>query len=327
MAWIYLAASEESLADSAHGSEQSPIVNKTDTHKVFCCPECNRVKLITLLSLPTCENCHQSTLPPCQTSSSADFPAKTSVLQELEKAWQESDQDFSLKSSDSLASFDRPSFSWKTYQQSLFGGLTEFSWSSLRSGMIRDGLLFQPQKLEPHTYERGGSCSPRNEDRSTEIESTSTTHNVRTVSDGRLYPTPKASDSNPCGAMAMLRYNERTGRKTLITEAVKRSMWPTPCARDWKGASSGFQAGKDLPGFVKRWPTPAAQDAKNSTLPPSQAGRDSIPGALLQSGQSPGGQLNPQWVEWLMGYPIGWTELSVSAMQWFQSKRGSRSKG
>ena len=24
------------------------------------------------------------------------------------------------------------------------------------------------------------------------------------------------------------------------------------------------------------------------------------------------GQLNPEWVEWLMGYPIGWTELNAS---------------
>ena len=27
----------------------------------------------------------------------------------------------------------------------------------------------------------------------------------------------------------------------------------------------------------------------------------------------PRGQLNPEWVEWLMGFPIGWTELSASA--------------
>lgn len=25
-----------------------------------------------------------------------------------------------------------------------------------------------------------------------------------------------------------------------------------------------------------------------------------------------GGQLNPTWVEWLMGFPIGWTELNAS---------------
>ena len=24
------------------------------------------------------------------------------------------------------------------------------------------------------------------------------------------------------------------------------------------------------------------------------------------------GQLNPTWVEWLMGYPTGWTDLNVS---------------
>ena len=25
-----------------------------------------------------------------------------------------------------------------------------------------------------------------------------------------------------------------------------------------------------------------------------------------------GGQLNPTWVEWLMGFPIGWTDLEPS---------------
>jgi hypothetical protein len=57
------------------------------------------------------------------------------------------------------------------------------------------------------------------------------------------------------------------------------------------------------------WPTPAAQDGKNSTLPPSQRDRDSVPGAMIRSGEAQGGQLNPQFVEWLMGFPIGWTDL------------------
>jgi hypothetical protein len=25
------------------------------------------------------------------------------------------------------------------------------------------------------------------------------------------------------------------------------------------------------------------------------------------------GALNPQWVEWLMGFPVGWTDLGDSA--------------
>lgn len=39
-----------------------------------------------------------------------------------------------------------------------------------------------------------------------------------------------------------------------------------------------------------------------------------------------GGQLNPVWVEWLMGYQPGWTELKDWAMQWFRSKPKQLSK-
>jgi hypothetical protein len=42
-----------------------------------------------------------------------------------------------------------------------------------------------------------------------------------------------------------------------------------------------------------------------------------------------GGQLNPDWVEWLMGWPIGWTDLKPLAMdkfrQWLDS-HGIRSQ-
>ena len=31
-----------------------------------------------------------------------------------------------------------------------------------------------------------------------------------------------------------------------------------------------------------------------------------------------GGKLNPEWVEWLMGWPIGWTELKPLAMDRWQ---------
>jgi hypothetical protein len=56
------------------------------------------------------------------------------------------------------------------------------------------------------------------------------------------------------------------------------------------------------------WPTPTVNDAHNSTLPISQTNRDSIPGAMLRAGTL-GGQLNPTWVELLMGWPTDWTCL------------------
>ena len=32
----------------------------------------------------------------------------------------------------------------------------------------------------------------------------------------------------------------------------------------------------------------------------------------LKMGAGNGGQLNPTWVEWLMGFPPGWTDLNPS---------------
>lgn len=51
------------------------------------------------------------------------------------------------------------------------------------------------------------------------------------------------------------------------------------------------------------WPTPTAQDAKNNGAP-SQMARNTKP-----LNAEVGGKLNPMWVEWLMGWPIGWTGL------------------
>lgn len=49
-------------------------------------------------------------------------------------------------------------------------------------------------------------------------------------------------------------------------------------------------------------PTLTAQDAKNNGGP-AQYRRNTLPlNALL------GGPLNPEWCEWLMGWPIGWTD-------------------
>lgn len=58
-------------------------------------------------------------------------------------------------------------------------------------------------------------------------------------------------------------------------------------------------------------PTPTCNDANNNSLPESQALRDSIPGAMIRSGMNTGYRLQPAFVEWMMGYPPGWTELDT----------------
>jgi len=99
--------------------------------------------------------------------------------------------------------------------------------------------------------------------------------------------------------------------------------WPTPNARDWKGppgAGCVARGGRShsLPLAVQMWPIPMAHDGKDCGSSPSQVGRNSptLPVAA-------GGKLNPTWVEWLMGWPLGWTDLRASAMDRFQQWRRS----
>jgi len=112
-----------------------------------------------------------------------------------------------------------------------------------------------------------------------------------------------------------------------LAQAV-RFMWPTPRAADHKGAVSPLAAGKavargwtpNLPEMATAsaaglWPTPTASMFKGSS-PASltrKDGRDRSNDRLDHAVMaSDGGQLNPTWVEWLMGFPSGWTDLSPS---------------
>ena len=67
-------------------------------------------------------------------------------------------------------------------------------------------------------------------------------------------------------------------------------------------------------------PTPTLQEYTNSTLPPSQITRSNLAGVLLRSGISPHSQLNPQFVEEMMGFPKNWTLLPFLNGETNQSK-------
>lgn len=90
------------------GSDQLPIVNKTDTHKPCClvvCPQeiFQRHQFGMILEhLP-----HRCSVVE-STSSMADSLAKTSAVPALEKAWAQSEADYSLKLQGSQMNFDLP---------------------------------------------------------------------------------------------------------------------------------------------------------------------------------------------------------------------------
>jgi hypothetical protein len=104
-----------------------------------------------------------------------------------------------------------------------------------------------------------------------------------------LWPTPKASDG------------ERGGRGDLI--AIVRGkpnshsgLWPTPRTAGMCGGTGNWNQLKDKCENIEE---------------------------ARKMGAGIGGQLNPTWVEWLMGWPLGWTDLKPLGTdkfrQWLES--------
>lgn len=100
---------------------------------------------------------------------------------------------------------------------------------------------------------------------------------------------------------------------------IESGLLPTPVASDWKRNGSPADLTRKSPtlgAIVQMYPTPKASDGnKRGKVGPHH--QNGLAGAV-KSGHG-GGVLNPNWVEWLMGWPIGWTDLKPLAMDKFQS--------
>lgn len=113
-------------------------------------------------------------------------------------------------------------------------------------------------------------------------------HTITEIGSG-LLPTPTAT---PYGRnkSASKGAAVRPSLSSLVTQKnfypTLKTMLPTPCARDYKGARS-----------------------KESLALAGRDGSNSLPDAFAISGQS--AKLNPQFVEVLMGFPIMHTDLNA----------------
>ena len=224
------------------------------------------------------------------------FRAKTSVWQaEAKASLKKPDQVFFTNSSESYAWYDQSSSSWKTWQRSLITDWTLFSGSFPKQGTMQNGQLY----LQVH-WELA----------------------IEGVVGGSL-PTPTASDVE--GGVAkdvqfqngsFFRENKqgvRWGAK--LRDAV--SMLPTPRARDYKGhQKEGYQErgyGPTLPDIIRELPTPSANEHKYYlNKEDHQSGTCLAPMARKDRLSAPTGKpmsLNPAFVEEMMGYPIGHTDL------------------
>lgn len=91
---------------------------------------------------------------------------------------------------------------------------------------------------------------------------------------------------------------------------------PTPTAGDaTRGATTYSRGNPSLLKAVRMIPIPTSRDFR-SGKGKTQAERGRTAGASLS--ELSGGTLNPEWVEWLMGWPIGWTALEPLATDRYQ---------
>lgn len=134
------------------------------------------------------------------------------------------------------------------------------------------------------------------------------------------WPTPTARDAT-AGA------RQPDGKRGLslveCAAAGGQRMWPTPKASmsgpDYARVNRPNSGGDDLATAVAReetrlWATPCASDGKRGHNTKTGS---SLPRQVRQA-EGAGGQLNPNWVEWLMGWPIGWTESGPLEMARFR---------
>jgi len=108
---------------------------------------------------------------------------------------------------------------------------------------------------------------------------------------------------------------EAKGQTITLADQVRHErLWPTPTVcgnHNRKGASP--TSGDGLATAVLKVATPTARDWKSGKASQATHDRNSRP-----LSEQIGGSLNPTWVEWLMGWPLGWTDLDPLATDKFR---------
>jgi DNA (cytosine-5)-methyltransferase 1 len=256
--------------------------------------------------------------------------------QEKDKETKMSDT-YGLTSFEPLASYDHDSHCWKMFAVISLWGLIESLETLPKSGMTRSGRLFQQPVLAPLIDATESSVWP-----------TPTAHpdnsNVNgkfknpTLGDAvRMWPTPTAVTRPMEGNVRMYRAKVQAGEMTeaeaeaILGKSVWEAqgklpmMWPTPTARDHKGAAGFKDENRNLADLTylaqiqdgyRKYPTMSASGMGNTgsrqILQRRVESGDMTETELKAMSAGNGGRLNPTWVEWLMGFPLGWTDLGAS---------------
>jgi len=288
MSWLFSQALvEEYLGENFLDGEQSVLSSGNNIPQAYCAPDkmtgFSRLSRFGMTYKPLTETRGEELL----TLYLEDFLAKTSLPQEKVQGLMESEAECGEKWRGSFTKYDPSSCSWKTHQCSLLGDLDEFSETWPQWGLMRDGECWEQQMLAQTIRGTESGFVPNGVDyfhtpNTTGLDGGS---NSRKALKKRLLPTPDASQRGP--------------------------------TKDYNPQAKS-QSGRTLQSFAAKFPTPQASDNRDrgNMSNPSVQRRVAIGKqiSLSQSVHPTSGQLNPTWVEWLMGWPLGWTDLKPLEM-------------
>ena len=284
----------ESSGDTSSDGEQSVPSSETHTPQAYLSPD--RMKEFSRLSrsgmtfAPLTDDRGEAVLTWCLAASRA----RTSAPPARAPASPEPDQVFGQRWRALSVRFAPATSGWRT-ARCLYA--EDLAWSSLtlpRWGSLHGGELWERTTQEPRTSGTGSGC----------------------------WATPTANQQQAASIPAALNEAKRLhprGQWSLVTQVVAdhvygNKMWPTPKASAAGPDFAAVKRGKSisLQTVVAMFPTPTVQDASNNAGT-SQFQRNSLPLNAVA-----GGALNPTWVEWLMGWPLGWTDCGASATDRFR---------
>jgi len=283
MSWLFSQVLvEEYLGDTCLDGELSAPLSGNNTQQAYCAPDkmtkFSRLSRFGMMFKPLTADRGEELL----TLYLEDFRVKTLAQLDEAQELKENDQVCGNTWQGSLARLDPNTSLWKTAQCSLLEDLELSLQTFPRWGSMQNGALYLLPTLVQTISVKEYGLEPNNE---TFFHTPNTTgmdggSNSRKALKKRLeiWPTPRS-----CSAMAATitpesAWNEK--RNPNLETIVGQRIWPTPTSHNAKETNAPSESERNTP-------TLAAQV---------------------------GGHLNPTWVEWLMGWPLGWTDLKPLEM-------------
>lgn len=236
-----------------------------------------------------------------QTSSAVASPARIYPLPERVLASAENVLVCGGKCYKPFAWYDQSSRSWKTFQHSLTGDWIPYSDPWPTAGMMRNGIAYRLEELEHPTSGEGCLSWPTpsaNMDMEERMIKTQwdgkNMHSMTLPQAVRSHPTPTSSMIT-MGDFEQARYSGNDPKRPEYRDTFRK--YPSPQASSWRGT------------YHREMIQKLVEDGE----------LDEEEARKMTAGN--GGQLNPVWIEWLMGFPEGYTDLNALATRSYRSFR------